>query len=107
MSKAKSLLSLQELIRVILEDDEKARNSDNYLYLKVLEQQAMQKETNIKNITVSDFLLYAAEWGYSPFESVRRARQKLQNQYPWLAPCKAVEEARAENEKEYKAFALS
>lgn len=107
MSNVKGLLTLQELIRVILEDDERARNNDNYLYLKVLEQQAMQKETSIKNITVSDFLLYAAEWGYSPFESVRRARQKLQSQCPWLAPCKAVEEARTENEKEYKAFALS
>lgn len=39
------------------------------------------------------------------FESVRRTRQKVQAECPWLAACPKVGEYRAENEQAYREFA--
>lgn len=74
------------LVKHILETNPQARNSDSFLYLKVI-------QLNINNI------------GFTGFETVRRARQKIQAQYPELAANKSVSAARMENEKDFRAFA--
>ena len=102
----KQLKNTTELVKYILEHDVRARNSDSFLYLKVIRIMAERKgHAEPKYISVDDFLLNMKEWGYPPFESVRRSRQKIQKQYPELRACKKVEEARAENELEYRAYA--
>ena len=102
-----SLYRLTEHVKTILEQDKRARNSDSYLYLKVIEDQAKMKPMDIKKTSLSDFLLHSAEWGFSSFESVRRTRQKAQEKFPLLRACESVEAARAENETEYREFARS
>jgi hypothetical protein len=52
------------------------------------------------------FLLNGADMGFVGFETVRRARQKIQATFPELAACERVEGFRAENEAEYKKYAL-
>ena len=50
-------------------------------------------------IPVTAFLLKMREWGFPPFESVRRARQRIQQQFPELSAKKTVAEKREENEE--------
>jgi hypothetical protein len=103
----KDLKTTTALVHSILEEDEKARNSDSYLYLRVLNTVADKEHINLNEIHVIDFLLNLSKSPFPPFESVRRTRQKLQEKLPHLAPCKAVEELRAENEVAFLEYARS
>lgn len=93
------------LVKSILEQDKKCRNSDSFLYLKVLSVTAKQKGIDLEKMTVPYFLMNLHGAGLPPFESVRRARQKIQEHNPHLAACEAVEGFRAENEAEVRAYA--
>ena len=93
------------LVAELLIQNEQCRNSDSYLYLKVLSVMARHKGINIYEMSVPVFLLTMKENGFPPFETVRRARQKIQAEHPDLAACESVKEFRAENEAKYRAFA--
>lgn len=92
---------VKALVKTILEEDEMTRNSDSFLYFRLLE----RIDKAILTVPVHDFLLGMGLWGIPPFESVRRARQKIQAECPWLAACDKVKEYRAENEEMYVDFA--
>jgi len=98
MRTVKRIKDVEKRVRAILEVDEQARNSDSFLYLKVLQMMGAEKGVEIDNIPITTFLLTMSELGFPPFESVRRSRQKLQEHFPELRPCDAVAEARADNE---------
>ena len=96
-----------DLVKALLEDDKQCRNSDSYLYLRVLSVIANKKGIDLKTISVPNFLM---EWHgkeFPIFETVRRARQKMQEHHPDLCACEAVQEVRSENELEYRAYARS
>lgn len=99
------LKNLSSLVHLILEHYPQTRNCDGLLWLKVLEHQAYEKEIDLRMLSVPSFLPRIKELGFSPFESVRRARQKLQATYPHLAADKAVEGFRTENERLYREYA--
>ena len=101
----KDLKSTKALVQVILERDPMARNSDSYLYFRVINTIAKQNNIDLTKVSVTAFLLNMKEFPFPPFESVRRSRQKVQQECPWLAPTKAVEELRAENEEAFREFA--
>jgi hypothetical protein len=99
------LRNTKALVKSILIKDERARNSDNYLYLQVLKTIADMKGTDFEHIPVTEFLLNMDNYGVPPFESVRRSRQKVQEECPCLAADDMVQVFRAENEQEYIDFA--
>jgi len=99
------LKTTTSIVKLILENNEMARNSDSYLYLKVLECVGEQQGINFPNWTVHTLLLCMADYNIPPFESVRRSRQKIQQTYPHLAASKKVEEYRTVNEGKYRAYA--
>lgn len=99
------LKTTKALVTVILEQDEKARNSDSHLYFRVINTIAAKRNIDLTNIPVIDFLLNLNQSPFPPFESVRRSRQKVQRQCPWLAASAEIEQIRAENEHEYREFA--
>lgn len=105
MSDAMNLKTIKALVKTILEEDQKARNSDSYLYLKVIEHIAEKKQLSLSSITILNFLLNMADLGFPPFESVRRARQKTQAEFPELSASRIIAEQRSDNEKIYKNFA--
>ena len=107
MSKTSELFTTKQLVKEILLQDERARNSDSFLCFRVLGVLALEKGFDINHIPVTAFLLNMAEWGFPPFESVRRNRQKLQAAFPELAANKTVAAFRSENEKEFREFAGS
>lgn len=103
----KDLKSIRALVKTILEEDPQARNSDSYLYLRVLDIIAKRNGVNLRNISVIDFLVNLPVSAFPPFESVRRSRQKVQEKNPDLCACEKVSEYRAEEEEVYREFARS
>ena len=100
------LKTTTSVVKKILETDEQSRNSDSFLYFKVLEFYGSRTGVDIHNMSVPHFLLNMSQLGVPPFESVRRSRQKVQAAYPWLASNKKVAEFRSTNEQIYRAYAL-
>ena len=102
-----NLKATTELVEQILRDDPQTRNSDSLLYLRVLQYHANERNVDLQKIPVPMFLLNMDLFGFPPFESVRRTRQKAQAKFPELSANDKVSGFRAENEKEYRAYALS
>lgn len=102
-----NLKTLMALVEDILTRYPQTRNCDGLLWLKVLEIQAQEKDIDLRMLSVPSFLPRIGELGFSPFESVRRNRQKLQAAFPHLAASKAVQDMRAEQEVAYRDFARS
>ena len=104
----KTLSNTKKIVTSILEDDEKARNCDSYLYLKVIERLAPEKgyePTIFMEMPVSYFLSNMQNEGFPLFETVRRTRQKVQAECPHLAACRKVKAFREENEEIFREFA--
>jgi len=89
------------LVLDVLKEHPTTRNSDMLLYLKVCEicnPEALKKP-------LCDVLPSLKEYGLPPFETVRRARQKLQAVFPYLGSNDRVQAFREEKEKEFREFA--
>lgn len=95
-----------KLVKSILANDKRTRNSDSFLYLQVLKHYAAQTGKPVHELPVQNFLLSMDGLGVPPFESVRRARQKAQAKHPELAANANVAQLRRENEATYYAFAV-
>ena len=93
-----------KLVKAILEQDEMARNSDSFLYLKVLEHISNQEGFAINHMTVPYFLENMKEYGFPGFETVRRTRQKVQQHHPELAACDKVTRMRMLNETDFRRY---
>lgn len=105
MNISKKLYQTNKLVRAILEEKEKARNSDTYLYLQVLYRVGQIKGIDVNAMSVSDFLLNRNRLGFPCFETVRRTRQKIQAEHPELAGTDDVEAQRIINERVYRDYA--
>lgn len=107
MSRKYNIVNISALVKSILEQDQRARNSDSFLYLRVLKHIESEQREKLNGVTVFDFLLNLQGKVYPCFESVRRSRQKIQREYPELAASEEVQAYRAENEAEVRAYARS
>ena len=105
MSISKKLYQTNKLVKSILEEDEKARNSDSYLYLQVLYRVGKVKGIDVNAMSVPQFLTHRNQLGFPCFETVRRTRQKIQAEHPELASCDDVEAQRVINERVYREYA--
>lgn len=107
MNISKKLYQTNKLVRTILEEDERARNSDSHLYLQVLYQVGMLEGIDVNAMSVPEFLQKRDLLGFPCFETVRRTRQKLQATFPELAANSDVEAQRILNERVYRDYARS
>lgn len=105
MNVKKKLYQLTKLVKAILQQDKRARNVEGFLYLKVISKIGALKGIDVENMKVPYFLTHMEELGFPPFESVSRARRKLQSNNPELAANDEVKKKRKENEQVYKAYA--
>ena len=101
-----NLKQTSKIVKSILMDNERTRNSDSFLYLQVLKHYAAQTGMLVHEMSVQSFLFYMSDLGVPPFETVRRARQKIQRTHPELAANATVTKMRQENECAYYAFAV-
>ena len=104
MDKKTELMTTKALVHSILMQDKRARSSDSYLYLKVLDAIDAEKKIGIRKIPIGQFMLNMSDWGFPPFETVRRTRQMIQRKFPELDACEEVQGYRAENETVHKDF---
>ena len=96
-----NLKTVSALVKNILEHDHKARNTDNHLYLMVLEHYSGLRGIDIHAMTVPVLLKELDRRSFPGFETVRRSRQKVQATYPDLAPSEAVGKRRAKKMRLY------
>jgi hypothetical protein len=100
------ILNTAKLVKLALTVCPETRNSDSYLYLKVIEQQAIDKGMDIRRIPLPHFFENHQKWGFANYETVRRTRQKLQATFPELASTKEVAELRDEREEVFHQYAI-
>ena len=107
MEDVKELQTIQDIVKNILIKNEKARNSDSFLYLEVLKVLGNQKGIDVASLSVPLFLTDYQGAVFPPFESVGRARRKMQAEFPELSGNEFVKKHRKKNEQIYKTFALT
>ena len=106
MNKSRELTTTQDMVKQVLEQSKDARNSDNYLYYRILKMVGMQHNIDIEKMSVPHFFLHMKEYGCFPaFETVRRTRQKIQAEHPELAGNSTVEGQRMMNEEVFREYA--
>lgn len=99
------LMETKELVHMILSESEAARNSDNDLYIKVLEYYGRILGVDFDRVSVTSFFKYMKRNGIPPIETVGRCRRKAQEQCPWLRGNDFVQDARRDLEDQFKDFA--
>ena len=92
------LMKVEEIVEQILRKDEYARNNDVYLILKYVSR-IYPYEIGKK---FEEVMTNVSKKGFS-FESITRARRKIQNKYPELKNDK-VANFRDKKQKEYIAY---
>lgn len=103
----KNLLRVSSVVKEVLTDIPETRNSDYFLYLKVLERYAAEQGSpNPKDLTVAYFLCNAKKLKFPYFETVRRARQKIQERCPELQACTEIREVREAKEEVFYNYAI-
>lgn len=89
------MTDIKKTVINILVNDEKARNSDRYLYVQVCKRYCPEA----LSMRFEDAFLNA---NLPNTESVRRARQDAQRRYKWLKPSEEVQKYREDNERQYR-----
>lgn len=100
-----SLKTTKKLVERTLEGNPKARNSDTYLYYVICKAILKTEGIDIDKISFKDGLLQRKQHNLPNFETVRRTRQKLQQERPELAGTEEVEAMRSINEEAFRNFA--
>lgn len=100
----KRLTDIQDTVFHILQMYDVARQSDEILYLMFL-RQACDDKINVDNIRLKIFLENRAFWELPSYESVSRARRKVQALHPELKANPVVEMHKEKSEEVYKEWA--
>lgn len=106
MGVRKEMTQLQERVRSILLTDERTRNSDDRLYIAIVNQICGEKEIDPSSISISKFFTTRKEYGFPSYESVGRARRKLQEHDESLRADEKVEQARILRAEDFKEWAI-
>ncbi len=105
MSKSRELKTTQDVVMTVLQEQPRTRNSDNLLYYTVCKIIGLKNGINLDSVSMPSFFLHMKEYNMPAFETVRRARQKIQADYPELAGCSNVEGQRKLNEEVFREYA--
>ena len=97
--------SVRKLVKSILEADEKARNSDDYLYSMVVVCYGLTYGIDMTKVSLIRFFTMRNEWDIPGFETVRRSRQKIQQHFPELRAKEEVDNNRQLRELEFREYA--
>ena len=95
------LKSTTELVKKILEERPEARNSDYILYSLICE----RVNRKILNLPFDMVLSLLDKRKIPNFETVRRTRQKVQEEFPELKGSIKTRQKRAEKEAAFREFA--
>ena len=93
-----------DLVHEILKTEPECRNSDNILYLRVLQTIGKQNGIDVNTMSVPTLFLNMHSMKLPAFETVRRTRQKVQEHNEELRPVATVEAYRSVLEEEYREY---
>ena len=94
-------------VKLILTVDEKARNSDDYLYSVICRMRLLDNNIDATRISFVDVMSRRKELNLPPYETVRRSRHKIQQHHPELRGNADVEAMRMVKEEEFRNYARS
>lgn len=92
--------NVEKLVKQALERNKSAREDDHLLYIEVV----YIIDPGLVNVNFMMNFKNARQLGLPPFESVSRARRKLQEKYPELRATSKVENARKEKQMEFEEY---
>lgn len=102
----RKLLKITELVKGVLEEYPETRNDDNLLWLEALRETAYKRDcVYVLDLGLSSLMHNIRALNLPTFESVSRARRKLQAKYPELRGTERAQRRRAEKEIIYKEYA--
>lgn len=101
MGKLTELRNATKIVQQILEEVPSTRNSDELLYKRYCE----IVEPNVLKLSLGAYLDTAKYLSIAQFHSVKRARRRLQEQYPHLRANANVEAGRELNEEAFREYA--
>lgn len=101
--KEEEIKTTEKLVKSILIKSVPARNSDIYLYYKVVE----KLNKGVSQKPFAEVIFNLEELGLPLYDTVTRARRKIQMQNPELKGDERVARKRAENEEVYRDYARS
>ncbi len=89
--------TLEAIVTKVLIKNSESRNNDFILIAEVLH------ETNpeVGDMAFNDVMLHNKELNIPNFESITRARRRIQEENPWLQAIDSVQEGRAESESAF------
>lgn len=93
--------SVEKLVHQALLKNKSARNDDHLLYIEVI----YLIDPSLVNVNFKMTFQCARQLGLPPFESVSRARRKLQEKYSELRAINEVENARKNKQIEFEEYA--
>ena len=93
------------MVQNALETNPNTRNSDTYLYYVICREKLQEQGIDINSISLQEALLHRKEYNLPNFETVRRSRQKIQENHPEYSSNSAVKAIRAEREMEFRQYA--
>lgn len=94
------LVKMEDIVKPILEADERARNDDFYLYSEVL----WKLQPSALNLSLVTALRNHSDLELPCYESVTRVRRRIQEKCPELAS-ERVKKRREEQQEIYKEYA--
>ena len=102
-----NLLKTSGLVKSILESKPEARDDDYLLWLLVLQEVCAieRREDFTKHMNVESFLVGTKFSDDPSYETVSRARRKLQARHPHLRASEETRVAREEYEEHYRKYA--
>lgn len=101
----KKLETIENEVKKILDKDIRARKDDMYLYYTYCTKYGVLNEKAFVQLFYNKN--FRKEYNVPVFESVSRARRKLQQEYEYLRPEKKVQDARINKEGDYIRYAIN
>ena len=96
------LYKVEELVEKVLREHTDSRDDNFILIYRVYRE--INEDLVLRELFFQ-VMLYHKEYKLPSFESITRARRKLQNKYPELKPSKEVQEIRDKEEMDYFKYA--
>lgn len=93
--------TLEAIVMKVLVTKESTRGDDFILIKETLNELGI---VNTDSITFKDLMLNHTELKIPSFESITRARRKIQEKEPWLNPLPQIQEARKTEEELAREF---
>ena len=94
------MAKIKDRVKALLMDYPHLRDSDNKLITTIWKHDLLNKGMNPKEVTAYDFLLFYSNDQFTNSETIRRVRQKLQEENPELRG--TVNEARQKEGEEVR-----